>query len=311
MFHIDVKEITEACSDLMKSIPSETIYEEYTTLSTKKNVFRNLVNHYALKKKPLLIFVDELDRCRPTFAIETLEAVKHFFDLKNVIFVFSMDIEQLSHSIKTIYGEINCVGYLQRFFDYQIPLPSPNLKKYLRERLIFPRDNVLEEEVEHLSILAERLTLSLRDINVICDAYLRFIKQKYEISKKILDMQKFNKIYLSLIALKYSDPVRYIDVIQNGIEIKDQNDKFMIDLFGIQKSTTDPWDSFYTKEIAQTPIGSKILSSPLSDNLYTENIYLLFDPETSQSLYHFPNITFAQAVFNNVEYGSMLYPIPK
>ena len=54
----------------------------------------------------LLIFIDELDRCRPTFAIETLEVVKHFFNVPNVVFVFSLDMNQLQKSIKTIYGDI-------------------------------------------------------------------------------------------------------------------------------------------------------------------------------------------------------------
>ncbi|HJJ54051.1 MAG TPA: P-loop NTPase fold protein [Methanocorpusculum sp.] len=247
-------------------------------MDTKKKAFCDLVNKFASEDKPLLIFVDELDGCRPTFAIEMLEAVKHFFDLENVIFVFSMDIGQLSCSIRTIYGEIDCVGYLQRFFDYQIRLPSPNLREYLRERLIH-NDRELLEEVEHLSILVERLTLSLRDINVICEAYLRFINQKYEISNSILGMRRFGKIYLSLIALKYSDPVRYIDIIQNGIEITDQNDRLIIDLFGMQESTIKEWKSFYTKEIAQSSVKNIISSSSLSDSFQAAKNYLLFDPE--------------------------------
>lgn len=310
MFHIDVNEITQGCSDLMESTSSETIYDEYTTLNKKKEAFRELVREFASEEKPLLIFVDELDRCRPTFAIETLEAVKHFFDLKNVIFVFSIDIEQLRHSIKTIYGEIECVGYLQRFFDYQIRLPSPNFKEYLRERLVYD-GTPLGDQVDHLSTLAERLKLSLRALNVICEAYLRFITQKRYISDSIFSMRRPGNIYISLIALKYSDPVRYIDVIQNGIEITDQNDKFMIELFGTQKSTIDEWKSFYTKEVAQTPVRNIISSSSLPDNLCAAKDYLLFDPEIRQYKYYFSNITISQAVFNNVEYGSMVYPIPK
>jgi predicted KAP-like P-loop ATPase len=32
--------------------------------------------------KPLIIFIDELDRCRPLYAIECLERIKHIFGIK-------------------------------------------------------------------------------------------------------------------------------------------------------------------------------------------------------------------------------------
>jgi predicted KAP-like P-loop ATPase len=63
--------------------------------------------------------VDELDRCRPTYAIQTLELVKHLFNVPGLIFIFALDIEQLSHSVQTVYGQnMDAQGYLCRFFDY-------------------------------------------------------------------------------------------------------------------------------------------------------------------------------------------------
>ncbi|WP_419182173.1 P-loop NTPase fold protein [Pantoea ananatis] len=35
---------------------------------------------------PLFVFVDELDRCRPTYAIEMLETIKHLFSIENVVY---------------------------------------------------------------------------------------------------------------------------------------------------------------------------------------------------------------------------------
>ena len=72
--------------------------------------------------KPLVIFVDELDRCRPTFAIEVLEKVKHVFDVEFIFFVFAVNKNELKKSINTIYGEIDSERYLQKFFDKTIPL---------------------------------------------------------------------------------------------------------------------------------------------------------------------------------------------
>ena len=39
-------------------------------------------------EKPITIFIDELDRCRPDFAVQMLETVKHIFNVEGVQFVF-------------------------------------------------------------------------------------------------------------------------------------------------------------------------------------------------------------------------------
>ncbi len=78
------------------------------------------------RKTPLVILIDELDRCRPTYAIEILEKAKHFFSVPNVVFVLAVDKEQLGHSIRSIYGlgmDVN--GYLRRFIDLDYALPRP------------------------------------------------------------------------------------------------------------------------------------------------------------------------------------------
>ena len=68
--------------------------------------------------KPLLFFIDELDRCRPTFAIEMLERIKHLFDVKNMVFVLSIDKKQLEAITAAVYGErIDASEYLRRFID--------------------------------------------------------------------------------------------------------------------------------------------------------------------------------------------------
>ena len=75
------------------------------------------------KEFRLVLFIDELDRCRPTYAIEVLEQIKHIFGIENIIFVISVDRDQLSRSIGTIYGiGYNANGYLSKFFDVEYKL---------------------------------------------------------------------------------------------------------------------------------------------------------------------------------------------
>jgi predicted KAP-like P-loop ATPase len=72
------------------------------------------------KKPQVIIFVDELDRCRPTYAVDLLERIKHLFNINNVIFVISLDKQQLHVSLGAVYGrDINSEEYLRRFIDLE------------------------------------------------------------------------------------------------------------------------------------------------------------------------------------------------
>ena len=77
------------------------------------------------KCERLVIFVDELDRCRPSFAIKVLERIEHYFVNDRITFVFSMNIEQLQHTIKAFYGnDFDACRYLDRFFEIRLSLPT-------------------------------------------------------------------------------------------------------------------------------------------------------------------------------------------
>ncbi|MCG7622297.1 KAP family P-loop NTPase fold protein [Epibacterium sp. Ofav1-8] len=67
---------------------------------------------------PIFILIDELDRCRPSYAIELLERVKHIFSLENFVFILGTDTRQLANAIKGVYGsEFDGERYLKRFVD--------------------------------------------------------------------------------------------------------------------------------------------------------------------------------------------------
>lgn len=78
----------------------------------------------AFISRTVFVFIDEVDRCRPSFAIDLLEGVKHLFGVPGVCFVVSTNISQLSESMKAIYGPgFDGHGYLKRFFDVEYSLP--------------------------------------------------------------------------------------------------------------------------------------------------------------------------------------------
>lgn len=79
----------------------------------------------------LVIFVDELDRCKPTYSIRLLEQIKHYMMDDRITFVFSVNFEQLQHTIKCYYGaEFDASRYLDRFFDLRMELPPIDMDNY-------------------------------------------------------------------------------------------------------------------------------------------------------------------------------------
>ena len=86
---------------------------------------------------PVVVCVDELDRCRPNYAIEFLEISKHIFDVDGVAFVLAVNMAELSNSVKVMYGNsFDSKTYLRRFVDHILYLPKP-------DRISFV-DNLLE-----------------------------------------------------------------------------------------------------------------------------------------------------------------------
>ena len=83
-------------------------------------------------ERPLVVLVDELDRCRPTYAVELLEAAKHLFNVDRIVFVLCLDRAQLACSVKALYGEsFEADGYLWRFFDVDYRLPTLDRAKFV------------------------------------------------------------------------------------------------------------------------------------------------------------------------------------
>jgi hypothetical protein len=127
---LDLDEITEdAVADFLVRFAQERI-ENYEADKTalcelQKNLEAFAVELAEASKKPLVFFIDELDRCRPSYAIELLERVKHLFNVPGIIFVLALDKEQLAHSTRALYGEkMDADGYLGRFIDLTFRLPQ-------------------------------------------------------------------------------------------------------------------------------------------------------------------------------------------
>ena len=115
----------------------QTLVEEYLEQKATKDELKQHLSELSNAvvdetEHPLVFIIDELDRCRPTFAIELLERVKHIFDIQNMVFIFGINRDQLCVSLESEYGHIDSDAYLRRFFDIEFTLPNVDTGLYCR-----------------------------------------------------------------------------------------------------------------------------------------------------------------------------------
>ncbi len=128
----DIASISEEDLQYISTSTFDQYHEEVELREKLKNTLTNLAEKISEKTgRPFIFIIDELDRCRPTYAIEFLEKVKHLFSVPNTVFVVGFARTQLEKSIKTVYGEIDVTNYLHRFFDFEFHLPDVDRREFI------------------------------------------------------------------------------------------------------------------------------------------------------------------------------------
>jgi hypothetical protein len=186
----------------------------------------------------VVIIIDELDRCRPTYAVQLLERIKHLFEVPGVIFVLGIDRTQLTHSIRSIYGsDFNAQGYLKRFIDldYRLPEPQPGdycnylFKSFGIEDIVLKQQSLDgHRELKYLEFylggLMTSANLGLRDQEQIV-ARLRIILQTIQPNHRVFPVAL--SLLLFLREWKYS---YYESFLSGIIDIEKLLEEFKISL---------------------------------------------------------------------------------
>lgn len=140
------------------------------------------------KDMNVVVFVDELDRCRPTFSISMLESIKHVFDVEGVQFVLITNSTQLKASINHCYGaSIDAQRYLDKFLGFSFSLPQsfrPNghtseLASVAHLESLIGSSHVLSDSglvhggvIDFLKTIVEKNNLSLREV----ETFVRYLE---------------------------------------------------------------------------------------------------------------------------------------
>ncbi|MGL5753172.1 MAG: KAP family P-loop NTPase fold protein [Paraclostridium sp.] len=285
--------------DLAGKLGDLAIKEISASKKVRSELKKEMVKYQNATEKKIIFFIDELDRCRPSFAIELLEVIKHLFDIDNFIFVISIDKEQLSHSVSTIYGHnMDTVGYLRRFFDLDYKLPKVDIKKYIDIKNSTTFDGY--SNVDCLKVFIKELFVSekfsLRDIEkayYYIELLLPLIKPFNDSTTnyKSTYIAVISYIYANLITTKIKKPIVYKKIVDADYNLDD-----------ILKSFTTPDFSNYRDYIGGWH--HKSLQS-LIDPLFEIYLNLNLKISTIGNIYNFSSEDFIVGLKN--EDGSFVY----
>ena len=114
-----ILKVIEVVSDNTKPEVLDSI-GDYETYREALKSFKESLEEFSSKSQngePLVVLIDDLDRCRPDFAINMLERVKHIFDVPSLFFVIAVNKREFSNVVKSFYGCEDGERYLEKFFD--------------------------------------------------------------------------------------------------------------------------------------------------------------------------------------------------
>lgn len=185
------------------------------------------------KSYPAFIFIDELDRCRPSYAVEMLEAIKHIFNIPGVVFVVATDTEQLQHAVKAIYGEgFNAKQYLGRFFNSRYTFKAPSYEKLINVHCDVYKlsdDYLKQKEIitfpDSLDQIHDDKRITLKNLTVVYDAFSLSARQVIQITDRLIatidnmsNVPCLNIVYLAfLLCLREKDTELYNLVCKNKL----------------------------------------------------------------------------------------------
>ena len=158
--HSKEMDLFQSFRDLLSSIPAKLEDSEGKTLS---------------EGKPLVVILDELDRCKPTFAVDAVEKIKHLFSVQNVVFVLVLNKAQLEQSVKIVYGqELDAHTYLQKFINLETRIPKRlsvlhmnDASKYIQRLIELHEFEAWDDEqgiIKYTELLATHFNLTLRQL---------------------------------------------------------------------------------------------------------------------------------------------------
>lgn len=194
----------------------------------------------------LIFILDELDRCRPPFALDILETIKHLFSVQNVHFVLSANLAQLESSVRFNYGsDINAQLYLQKFYNFAVSFPEPEYGpntiklyiEYLSQKFKFERSSGSDvgSIIEMIGYVSEARQLPLRTIERI------FANISVSIVMTPQNLIKIAPIVAGLCVMKVCNPVLFHRAKLGLLTMLDVDEVLRFDKWPVHKRGSAEW----------------------------------------------------------------------
>ena len=243
--------VTKECFEQLKSF--EDLEENINTLEEKQKALNDLFNLIIENNRRILLIVDELDRCKPDYAVKMLETLKHFYNNDKLTILVSTNNNQLSHTVKHFYGYgFDGYSYLNKMYDTVITLEIENLENYVQNHCSIMAKTHLPENMSFL--LFKHLSFSYRECNKYMSMY-RIVEPYIDykdafnrdaklfessmilpmtIALKIKDIDEYNKFINGKGEEFIKEFVKSIDNIEKHKEYKD----WFIDILKVSENET-------------------------------------------------------------------------
>ncbi len=229
----DIEELKDIQTDLAKGL--STVVGDFVgerLASHKKDIeqlqsFKELLSEIpsllsSEGDKPFVIIIDELDRCKPTYAVEIIEKIKHLFSVKNVVFVLVMHRKQLEEAIKYVYGKnIDAHTYLQKFINIETTIPKKTGERHdndigLYNKRLFDLHQIEtwgddRNLLDSLEILSKHFNLSLRQLERVYTNLAVFYASSEKSQLRLVPIVAF------LAVMKVVEPSIYEDLLHQRI----------------------------------------------------------------------------------------------
>ena len=178
------------------------------------------------EERTIVLFVDELDRCIPQYAIKVLERLHHiFYGLENVVVIMAIDRKQLEHSVEEMFGarkdelSIDVEKYLKKFIDFSMVLDNGVINESYKEKyeMYFNKFTMKhEEDAEEITNILSKLfaTIDIRRQEKLIEkanmVHSLVCNEKMDVSLLV-----FEVLYEVLKIWKFGD-LKYVAVINDG-----------------------------------------------------------------------------------------------
>lgn len=169
------KDLKNHASEIMKPKESKTPPQQIHAFRKEYEEILNALN------KPVVIIIDNLDRCLPANAIHTLEAIRLFLFLKNTAFIIAADEEMIRSSVADHFkgsSDRHQLDYIDKLIQVPIRVPKAGVRE-IRSYLFMLyaiEAEVSDEKLSELRIgLEKALQQSWKDEPITREQVLRLI----------------------------------------------------------------------------------------------------------------------------------------